>query len=113
VTDAINRRHGAFQMLDPVTVSMRGHFCVYFNRHADAPLVWSICPSPKVGTGRWPAWELEVCDVVFEGCQVRTCYEPREQPDEETGLPSAYLTVSGVMAIKNGSAVFSPYQDTE
>ena len=66
-----------------------GLFRLHFNRHAAAPLVWSIATD---------AWELNVSEVRCLA-PLRTMYRPKATPDEDDGRPSAWLEVWGVLTV--------------
>jgi hypothetical protein len=91
-------------MVDSKTMTFTGPMLVYFNRHGAAPRVW--CVSAITG------WELCVTDVVISGCVVTTVYAPKATPDEDDGIPSAYLSVTGVLTVdSHGRALISPPKD--
>ncbi len=69
--------------------SLAGVFRVYFNRHQAAPLVWCI---------RCHLLEIAVAHVVINA-PTETVYQPKATPDDEDGLPSAWLEVTGVLTV--------------
>lgn len=77
----------------PICRSFRlaGTFRVYFNRHQAAPLVWCIMAA---------AGNLELAVAAIEiDASTRTVYRPKATPDDEDGLPSAWLEVDGVLEV--------------
>lgn len=72
-----------------------GVWRIYFNRHQSAPLVWCVRPD-----GEHAEWELAVSDImVTDGATCVTRYRPRDKPDDESGVPSAYLVVTGELIL--------------
>lgn len=71
--------------------SLAGTFRVYFNRHQAAPLVWCIATSDM-------EIEFAVAAVTIDA-PVKTVYRRKETPDDEDGHPSAWLEVTGVLAV--------------
>jgi hypothetical protein len=72
-----------------------GTFRVHFNRHGAAPLVWCVATDE---------WELAIASIAIAGVDVRTVYRPKATPDDEDGKPSAWLEVTGVLAVVGGEA---------
>lgn len=66
-----------------------GTFRLHFNRHAAAPLVWSVATD---------GWELNVSEVRCLA-PVLTVYRPKATADDEDGKPSAWMVVSGVLTV--------------
>lgn len=79
----------------PMPMMCKGTFRVHFNRHGAAPLVWSVATD---------SWELAIAELVIDGAEVRTVYRPKPTPDDEDGKPSAWLEVTGVLAVAGGEA---------
>lgn len=85
---------------------IRGRFRLSFNRNGAAPLVWSVCPLDSDGV---PLAELAVRRVTLERVIVETCYAPKETPDDDDGVPSAYLVCHGTLQLfGDGSVIISP-----
>ena len=82
-------------MIQILAVHYAGQMRVSFNRHAAAPLVWSIATDD---------WELNVKDVRFVGLEVRTAYRAKATPDDEDGRPSAWLECCGELFVRGGVA---------
>lgn len=72
----------------------RGSFRIYFNRHQAAPLVWCIAGEH---------FELAVAELVIDA-PVTAVYQPKATPDDEDGRPSAWLEVSGALALEGKRA---------
>lgn len=80
--------------------SLAGRFRVYFNRHQAAPLVWCIALEGPGGPGPGVAFEVAVAEVVITSTfGARTVYRPKATPDDEDGMPSAWLEVDGVLRV--------------
>jgi hypothetical protein len=73
-----------------------------FNKHSDRPRVWSIWSS---------AGTVEFCVTGIEtiGVRVVTVFKPKEVPDDDDGIPSAWIECTGKLFIcpKSGHAVIS------
>lgn len=79
--------------------SLAGRFRVYFNRHQAAPLVW--CVRSENGN-----FELAVAQVDI-AAPTRTVYRPKDTPDDEDGMPSAWLEVDGVVNVDINNPIVS------
>jgi hypothetical protein len=75
--------------LSAQSFSLAGTFRIYFNRHRAAPLVWCIA-SEHI--------ELAVAAVVIDA-PITTAYRPKATADDEDGLPSGWLEVTGVLTV--------------
>lgn len=81
----------------------KGPWRVYFNKHGEAPRVWSIAPDRTEAT-----WEVECRAVVISGCSMATVYQPVDKNAAEY-TPSAYFIVHGRLTLEsNGLATFEP-----
>lgn len=91
--ERITREVAAMPVVDSLPIrqsfSLAGTFRVYFNRHQAAPLVWCIASEHL---------ELAVASVAIDA-PVTTVYRPKATPDDEDGLPSAWLEVTGVLTV--------------
>jgi hypothetical protein len=72
-------------------VTYTGPFLVFFNRHADAPRVWTIA-----APGR--AWEVNVATIEIETV-LTTRYQPQPARADHDGPPSAWFEGYGVVAV--------------
>lgn len=59
-----------------------GKLKLHFNRHGAAPLVWCL------STGNF---EIAIKGVRVFGIAFETVYRPKETPDDDDGIPSAWL----------------------
>lgn len=78
-----------------MAVKFSGDVIVYFNRHADAPRVWSIASPDR-------SFEIEVASVDIH-VSVRSHYQPTDKPRDVA--PAAWLSCHGEVFIRSdGSA---------
>lgn len=83
-----------------------GALRVYFNRLSAEPMMWCVSPdSTDDGT-----WEIAVRAVrLGPGLIADTVWRPKATPDDEDGRPSAWLAVTGTLAIHaDGTATITP-----
>lgn len=76
-----------------------GTFRVYFNRHGAAPLLWCVAlvDDSDIAAVRI-AWEIAVRHVdISVPCW--TVFVTRKEADEDTGLPSAWITCRGMLTV--------------
>lgn len=78
-----------------------GRFLVFFNRHTDAPRVWTIA-----APGR--AWEVNVVSVDI-GVPLTTKYDPDVPRGGHDGPPSAWFEGAGTVTVDaEGKATILP-----
>ncbi len=78
-----------------------GHFRVYFNRSNAKGREWCVASvigryAPSIG------WELALGSVCIDGVRVTTRYEPKATPDDEDGMPSAWIECEGTLTVYGG-----------
>lgn len=61
---------------------------LHFNRHGAAPLVWCVTILDKAGA---PLLEIAVKGFRVYGVAIESVYCPKMVPDDEDGIPSAWL----------------------
>ena len=76
-------------------MTLTGTFRIHFNRHGAAPLVWCVATDE---------FSLAVASVVINAPLV-SVFRPKATPDDEDGLPSAWLQVTGTLELR-GSCAF-------
>jgi hypothetical protein len=72
-----------------------GSMRIYFNKHGSKDFPWCVAAE---------GWELALGSVVVEEAILRSSYEPKVTPDDEDGKPSAWLSVTGTLAVTGGTA---------
>lgn len=87
-----------------MTLRFSGQMAIYFNRHGAAPRVWCVAAD---------GWELAVVTICMADVNLLTEYRPKETPDDEDGLPSAYLVVCGDLEVDQHGHAFIAPQTTE
>jgi hypothetical protein len=83
-----------------------GPLRVYFNRLSAEPMMWCVSPdSAADGT-----WEIAVRSVsIGPGLVAETVWRRKDTPDDEDGRPSAWVAVTGKLAIHgDGTATITP-----
>lgn len=84
-----------------MTLTFTGRFLLYFNRHADAPLVWNVAPADR-------AWEVAVRKIEVR-VPLFSHYEATEPSKDDEERPSAYFFGDGTVRVDNGGlAVIEP-----
>lgn len=79
--------------MSEAVILMTGTWRISFNRHGAAPRVWSIMQDDP-----GMRWELAVSHLrITAPCWTR--YEPKATADDDDGLPSAWIGVTGMLRV--------------
>lgn len=74
-------------------------FRVYFNRHREAPQVWSVDEGSQDS-------EINVREVRLLGVDAKTCYSPIRPADDDLS-PRCWFQVQGHLRVEGGVAYLS------